>query len=131
MRLEETEWEGDSAFLVTLRDITQRKRVEEESLKAKEDAELANRGPRRGAGGDQQRGRADQGRIRAPGGRPLFLPRLHGLLRHRHGRGAEGLPGGSHSRRRRGGTRQSLVAAQRKEAGPPDAEGRLCATPAL
>ena len=43
MRLDETEWDGKPAYLVSVRDITERKGAEEELQKAKEAAEAANR----------------------------------------------------------------------------------------
>ena len=42
MRLDETEWDGKPAYLVSVRDITERKGAEEELQKAKEAAEAAN-----------------------------------------------------------------------------------------
>jgi|GEM_PF-1242285 len=43
MRVVEIDWDGRMAFLASLRDITERKRMEMELAKAKEDAESANR----------------------------------------------------------------------------------------
>ncbi len=43
MRVVAIEWEGRSAYLASLRDITERKRMETELARAKEDAESANR----------------------------------------------------------------------------------------
>ncbi|MBF0096806.1 MAG: response regulator [Magnetococcales bacterium] len=42
MRVSRTQWHGHDAFLATLRDITQRKQLEEEMWRAKKGAELAN-----------------------------------------------------------------------------------------
>ncbi|MEO5345925.1 MAG: response regulator [Magnetococcus sp. YQC-9] len=42
MRVAEIQWEGETAYLASLRDITQRKRVEEELRRAKIAAEQAN-----------------------------------------------------------------------------------------
>ena len=43
MRVVEIDWDGRMAFLASLRDITERKRMEMELAKAKEDAESANK----------------------------------------------------------------------------------------
>lgn len=43
MRVMETEWEGDVAYVASLRDITERKKNEEALKLAKEEAEAANR----------------------------------------------------------------------------------------
>ncbi|WP_081859044.1 hybrid sensor histidine kinase/response regulator [Desulfohalovibrio reitneri] len=43
MRVVEIEWDGDTATLSSLRDITERKRMEMELARAKEEAEAANR----------------------------------------------------------------------------------------
>ncbi len=42
MRVSHTQWHGQNAFLASLRDITQRKQLEEEMWRAKKGAELAN-----------------------------------------------------------------------------------------
>ncbi|MBF0283166.1 MAG: response regulator [Magnetococcales bacterium] len=42
MRVSRTEWQGEQAFLASLRDITTRKRMEEELWRAKKEAEMAN-----------------------------------------------------------------------------------------
>lgn len=43
MRVVETEWQGEIGYLVSLRDVTQHKRVEEERIQLLEKAEAANR----------------------------------------------------------------------------------------
>ena len=43
MRVVEIEWQGETAYLVSLRDITERRRVEEERNKLLEQAQVANR----------------------------------------------------------------------------------------
>ncbi|MEQ8753323.1 MAG: response regulator [Coleofasciculus sp. G1-WW12-02] len=43
MRVVETEWQGEMGYLVSLRDITQHKRVQEERIQLLEKAEAANR----------------------------------------------------------------------------------------
>lgn len=43
MRVMETEWSGESAYVASLRDITERKKIEDALKLAKEQAEIANR----------------------------------------------------------------------------------------
>jgi signal transduction histidine kinase len=43
MRVVEIEWQGETAYLVSLRDITERRRVEQERNKLLEQAQVANR----------------------------------------------------------------------------------------